>query len=153
MTKAEIIGRVISYTDPERADEIVKKYRKMLKKPKYVEKIYEEVYEMYSEETMEDKRQIFIATIYQIYQPLSYLENKEDGKAAGKLPPGIRDEMARCLGFVNPEMCNHYKTFTEAPMKPESNGVVRPFKVKVMDVVERFKPYSIHADDTQYKLI
>lgn len=119
----------------------------MLKKVKFVEQIYNTVQEVFADDTFENRRLIFIAVCYQVYQPLSYLD-----QAAGKLPAGVRDEMSRCLSFVNPEMVNHYKTFTEPWLKPFNTGPERPFKTKVMSIVERFKAYSINAEDTQYSL-
>lgn len=152
MTRAEIIGRVLFQTDFMKADAILTQYRPMLRKPSYVEQIYNAVQSVFPDESHENRRLIFIATVYQVYQPLSFLEDKTDRKAQGKLPAGVRDEMARCLEFVNPEMINHHKAYVEPQMKPEDNGVQRPFKAKVMSIVERFKCYSINASDTQYQL-
>lgn len=147
MDKAKIIGRVLLQTDHSTADAILSQFRPMLRKTKFVEKIYNEVQNVFINETFENRRLIFIATIYQVYQPLSFLD-----EAAGKLPAGVRDEMARCLGFNNPEMCNHYKQFVEPPMKPYNTGPERPFKTKVMQIVERFKCFSINIEDSQFKL-
>lgn len=152
LTHSEIIGRVLSQSNPEMARSIISQFRNTLKNPKYVEEIFKAVQSEFADESDENKRLIFIATVYQLYQPLSYLRRKEDDKASGKLPIGVRDEMQKCLAFVNPEMINHHKYYVEPQMKPESNGVSRPFKSKVMSVVERFKCFSIHADDTQFKL-
>jgi len=152
MTDAEILGRVTMQTDVDKAQAILSKFRKMAVAPKHVEHIYNDVQSVYSEESYEERRLIFIATIYQIYQPLTYLQKKSDGKACGKLPPGVRDEMARCLQFVNSEMINFHKEYTEPHMKPYNNGVQRPFYAKVMVLVDRFKPYSINASDSQFKL-
>jgi hypothetical protein len=153
MTKAEIIGRVTMQTDYEKSSAILDKYRSMAKKPKYVEHLYRDVQSIYADESSENRKLIFIAVCYQVYQPLCFLHKKEDGKASGKLPTGVRDEMAKCLGFASSEMINHHKTQCSSWMKPEfTNGVERPFKQKVMLLVERFKPYSMNASDTQFKL-
>lgn len=147
-----IIGRYQKQADPEKSRAILSRFKPMLKNPKHVEAIFHAVQEVYSDETWENRRLLFIASVYQSYQPLSYLQSKEDGKAAGKLPPGVRDEMARCLSFQNPEMANHFKSFTESWMKPEDNGMTRPFKVKVMAIVDRFKSLSIKPEDHQYQM-
>lgn len=147
-----IIGRVYAQNNPEQARDIVTQFRRTLLNPKYVEKIFNQIQESFSDETEENRKLIFIATCYQLFQPLSYLRKKEDGKASGKLPIGVRDEMQRMLNVNNPESINALKVYVEAPMLPNSNGVIRPFKQKVMSIVERFKCFSIHADDSQFKL-
>jgi hypothetical protein len=147
MEKDKIIGRAFLQMDGQKAADILRKFQPMLCKSKYVEQIFAAVQEQFQDETYENRRLIFIATVYQVYQPLSFLD-----QTAGKLPAGIRDEMSRCLGFNNPEMVNHFKTFCEPQMKPFNNGPERPFKVKVMEIVERFRPYSIIQDDYQFKL-
>ena len=152
MKDAEILGRVLVQTDYERSQAILAKFRRMAKDPKYVEHLYNEVQTVHEEETQEERRLIFIALTYQIYSPLSYLHNKADGKASGKLPAGVRDEMSKCLGFVNPEMINFHKSYTKPGMKPYNNGVDRPFYAKVMNLVDRFKPLSINKNDSQFKL-
>ena len=152
MTRTEIVGRVLFQSDYNTAENILSQFRPMLKKPHFVEQIFNAVQEQFAEETPENRRLIFIGVTYQIYQPLSFLENKQDKRAAGKLPAGVRDEIARCLGFVNSEMANHYKAQVEPWLKPFNNGPERPFKVKVMSVVEKFKCYSINPEDFQPKL-
>lgn len=152
LSHQEIIGRVYSQTNPELARDIVTQFRRTLTNPKYVEQIYAQVNEFFQDESHETRKLIFIATCYQLYQPLSYLRRKSDDKASGKLPIGVRDEMQRCLQVNNPETINALKQYVESPMKPDSNGVIRPFKQKVMSIVERFKCYSVNADDSQYKL-
>ena len=152
MDKAMIIGRVLMQSDYLAAENILSKFKPMLKKPHYVEQIFHTVQQSFPEETMENRRLIFIGVVYQVYQPLSFLENKSDNRVAGKLPPGIRDEMARCLEFVNPEMCNHFKSQIEPWLKPFNTGPERPFKVKVMSIVEKYRCFSINSEDFQPKL-
>lgn len=157
MDKSSIVGRVLMHSDYSTAQNILKQFTPMLKKTKFVEQIYAAVQSEFSEESYENRRLIFIATVYQVYQPLSFLptSKRDDHKtkqAVGKLPAGVRDEMARCLSFNNPEMVNHFKTFAEPQMKPFNTGPERPFKTKVMQIVERFKVYSINESDYQYNL-
>lgn len=152
MRDEEIIGRVTMQTDFEKSQAILTKFRRMAKDPKHVDHLYNEVQSVYADETDEERRLIFIAVTYQLYSPLSYLQKKADGKASGKLPTGVRDEMSRCLGFVNSEMINHHKLYTDPGMKPFNNGVDRPLMGKVMVLVDRFKPLSINASDSQFKL-
>jgi hypothetical protein len=152
MRDAEILGRVYLQTEYERSQAILAKFRRMAKDPKYVEHLYNDVQTYYADESPEERRDTFIGLTYRIYQPLSFLQRKEDGKAAGKLPPGVRDEMARCLGFVSSEMINHHKAFIEPALKPYNNGIERPLMTKVMVLVDRFRPLSINASDSQFKL-
>jgi hypothetical protein len=152
MSPQEILGRVLMQTEPEKARSIVSQFRNTLKNPKYVCVIHEQVQSVFADEDQEARKLIFIAVVYQLYQPLSYLRRKEDDKASGKLPTGVRDEMQRCLGVNNPETINALKVYVESPMKPDSNGVIRPFRQKVMAVCDLFKVHSIHADDTQFQL-
>jgi len=152
LSSQEIIGRVYSQSNPEEARAIVTQFRRTLKDPKFVSDIFSKVNEVFADEDYDTRKLIFIATTYQLYQPLSYLRRKNDDKASGKLPVGVRDEMQKCLQVNNPETINALKTYVEAPMLPNSNGVIRPFKQKVMSVVEKFKVFSIHADDHQYSL-
>lgn len=147
-----IIGRVLLQSDYAAAESILNKFRPMLKHVKHVAEIFKSVQEQFPEDTNENRRLIFIGVVYQAYQPLSYLENRSDNRVLGKLPTGVRDEMSRLLGFNNPELVNHFKVFTESQMKPFNNGPERPFKVKVMEIVERFKCFSINEDDFQPKL-
>lgn len=152
MDKAVIIGRVLLQSDYSAAQSILSNFRPLLKKPLYVERIFNAVQNEFPDDTPENRKLIFIATVYQAYQPLSFLENKSDKRAAGKLPTGVRDEIARCLGFVNSEMANHFKAQAEPFMKPFNNGPERPFKVKVMEIIEKFRCFSINPEDTQFKL-
>lgn len=152
MSPQEILGRVTMQSDPDKARLIISQFRNTLKDPKFVQSIYDQVQEAFSGEDDENRKLIFIACTYQLYQPLSYLRRKEDGKASGKLPVGVRDEMQRVLQVNNPETINALKVYVEAPMLPNSNGVIRPFKEKVMSVVEKFKCFSIHADDHYYSM-
>lgn len=152
MHKDVLVGRVFAQTNPEEARVIVSQFRKTLKDPELVQKIFEFVEHNFSEETKDIRKLIFIGSVYQLYQPLSFLRRKEDDKASGKLPIGVRDEMQRCLQVNNPETINALKYYCEPFLKPESNGVTRPFKVKVMSIVEAFKPFSINKEDTQYQL-
>lgn len=155
MTRTErerILGRVFMQMDYTTAIDTLKQFRPMLKKAEHVSSIFNAVEEQFQDDTAENRRLIFIAVCYQVYQPLSFLEGKEDNKAQGKLPAGVRDEMSKCLEFNNPEMTSHFKRFTEAWMKPFNSGPERPFRTKVMSIVERFRAFSIHADELQYSL-
>ncbi|WP_443945577.1 hypothetical protein ACJVDH_00265 [Pedobacter sp. AW1-32] len=152
LSSQEIIGRVFSQSNPDEARTIVTQFRRTLKDPALVQKVFEYVEANFSQETKDIRKLIFIGSVYQLYQPLSFLRRKDDDKASGKLPVGVRDEMQRCLQVNNPETINALKVYAEPFLKPESNGVVRPFKVKVMSIVEAFKPFSINKDDTQYQL-
>ena len=157
MDKSSIVGRVVMHSDYSTAQNILRQFTPMLKKAKFVEQIYAAVQSEFSEESYENRRLIFIATVYQVYQPLSFLptskrDDQKTKQAAGKLPAGVRDEIARCLGFNNPEMSSHYKQFCEPQMKPFNTGPERPFKTKVMQIVERFRSYSINPDDHYYSM-
>ncbi|MDQ1139457.1 hypothetical protein [Pedobacter agri] len=152
LSSQEIIGRVYSQSNPEEARTIVSQFRRTLKDPALVQKVFDYVEQHFSDEDLDVRKLIFIGSVYQLYQPLSFLRRKDDDKASGKLPVGVRDEMQRCLQVNNPETINALKVYVEAPMLPNSNGVVRPFKQKVMSIVERFKCYSIHKEDTQFTL-
>jgi hypothetical protein len=150
MTKFEILGRVLCVVDPVEAEKHLSNFQRMANEPKYVSVIFNDIETVYPDVSAETKRDYMIAAIYQIYQPLSFLHL--DDKAAGKLPPGVRDELAKFLGFTNSEMCNHYKGQLESWMKPFNNGVRREFREKVMVIVERFKPLSLNRNDSQYKM-
>jgi len=152
MSPQELLGRVTMQSDPEKARLIISQFRNTLKDPRYVQDIFNQVNEGFPDEDLDTRKLLFIGVVYQLYQPLSYLRRKEDGKASGKLPVGVRDEMQRCLQVNNPETINALKIYCEPWLKPENNGVIRPFKQKVMSVVEKFKCFSIHADDTQFNL-
>ena len=152
LSSQEIIGRVFSQSNPEEARTIVSQFRRTLKDPALVQKVFDYVEQHFGEETEDVRKLIFIGSVYQLYQPLSFLRRKDDDKASGKLPVGVRDEMQRCLKVNNPETINALKYYCEPQLKPESNGVIRPFKVKVMSIVEAFKPFSINKEDTQFNL-
>lgn len=153
LSSQEIIGRVFSQSNPEEARTIVSQFRRMHTDPKHVAWIYNKTKELFCGTESDDSlRDLFVAAVYQIYQPLSYLRRKEDGKASGKLPVGVREEIQSILGVNNPETVNSLKSYLESWMLPFANGVERPFKTKVMQIVEAFKPYSINADDSQYQL-
>jgi hypothetical protein len=152
LSSQEIIGRVYSQSNPEEARTIVSQFRRTLKDPGLVKKVFEYVESNFTDDDLEIRKLIFIGSVYQLYQPLSFLRRKDDDKASGKLPVGVRDEMQKCLQVNNPETINSLKYYCEPFLKPESNGVIRPFKVKVMSIVEAFKPFSINKDDTQFNL-
>jgi hypothetical protein len=157
MEKSTILGRIFLATEQERASELIKQFRPMLRSPRHVKSIFTAVNHEFADETPENRRLIFIACVYQSYQPLSFLpaiksEENRTRQAAGKLPVGVRDEMSRCLGFNNPEMASHFKQFTEPQMKPFNTGPERPFKLKVMSIIAKFKVHSINADDHYYSM-
>lgn len=159
MTKAErerICSRYLMSTEPEKARQVIKMFRPTLKSPKLVPEIYRSVQTDFSEDSEDIKRDVFIAATIQLYNPLGFMFSEDEidhkKKAQGKLPAGVRDEVAKPLGFVNSEMVNHHKRFIEPFMDPFNSGPERPFKAKVMSIVERFKCYSINASDTQYQL-
>lgn len=152
MHKDVLVGRVFAQTNPDEAREIVSQFRRMHKDPKHVLWVYNKTNELFAEEPDSSRRDLFVAAVYQIFQPLSYLRRKEDGKASGKLPVGVREEVQQLLGVNNPETVNSLKSYLESWMLPFAKGVERPFKNKVMQIVEAFKPYSINSDDSQYQL-
>jgi len=152
MHKDVLVGRVFAQTNPEEARVIVSQFRRMHKDPKHVLWVFNKTQELFAHESDSSKRDLFVAAVYQIFQPLSYLRRKEDGKASGKLPIGVREEVQKLLGVNNPETVNSLKSYLESWMLPYANGVERPFKRKVMQIVEAFKPFSINADDSQHKL-
>lgn len=156
MNKSEIVGKYIRSTSPNEADRIVGEFTAILRDPSLVEKIYNHIEEHYSHEDREHRRLLFIGCTYQAFQPLSYLPrikgDSDTAQAAGKLPVGVRDEMKRCLGLANAESVNGYKYQTEPWLKPESNGVIRQFKVDVMKVVDQFRCYSNDKNVLQFKM-
>lgn len=152
LSSQEIIGRVFSQSNPEEARTIVSQFRRMHTDPKHVLWVYNKTNELFADESDASRRDLFVAAVYQIYQPLSYLRRKEDGKASGKLPVGVREEIQAILGVNNPETVNSLKSYLESWMLPFANGVERPFKTKVMQIVEAFKPFSLNRDDSQYNL-
>ncbi|WP_285011272.1 hypothetical protein [Pedobacter faecalis] len=99
---------------------------------------------------------MLIGAVYQLYQPLSFLSAFEiqghDRKAVGKLPPGVRDQVALCLNLHHPEEVNRLKSFIEPWMRPINVGVERPFRSRVMQIVDQFKKYSINSWETQMEL-
>ena len=152
MSPYEIVGRYYSQFNPEHFKEIELDYTGILKNPKYVPQIQKAIFDNYQEESDKSKNELFVATCYQLYAPLSYLRKKQDKKAIAKLPVGVRDEIQKCLGCNNPESVNSEKGYVESYMRPFNNGVTPPFKKKVMDVVETFKCYSNNPCFTQFNL-
>ena len=150
MTKAERLGRVFMATNPQQAADTLEGFEQMANNAKYVESVWDDVNFVYAEDSEETKRDLFIGAMYQICEPLSFLDL--DDKVAGKLPVGVRDEMKRCLGFEFAEMVNHYKDQISPKMNPENRGVERPFRNKVMVLVDRFRPLSINPSHSQHKI-
>jgi len=150
-----IAGRFIMATEPMKAYSIVQEFKPKAKHTRFVEHIYNDAMNTFADEGIEEVRSIFVACVYQIYQPLAFLSKitDEGDRACGKLPQGIRDEMARLTGFESPEMINYLKSRVDNWMKPQPKGTPeRPFKTKVMILVERFLPHSINPSDTQIKM-
>lgn len=156
MNKSEIVGKYLRATTPLDAERIVSEFTAVLRDPSLVERIFNHIEDNYPHEEREHRRLLFIGSVYQAFQPLSYLPrikgDSETAQAAGKLPPGVRDEIKRCLGLANAESVNAYKYYTEPMLKPESNGVVRPFKVCVMNIVDQFRCYSSDKNVLQFKM-
>lgn len=156
ISRASILGRIMLSTEYAKASELLKQFRPMLRSPQYVSNIYQAVQEVYATEDNETRRQIFISSVYQLYQPLSFLpalkEEGKDAQAAGKLPAGVRDAIAACLGLNHPEEVNRFLQYASPWMRPFNTGPERPFRTKVMQIVERFRIYSVNREDTQYTL-
>ncbi|MCZ4244942.1 hypothetical protein [Pedobacter punctiformis] len=150
LSSQERVGRILKVLHPEMFEDLAVTHRETLKDPKYVQIIFDSVKENFPIEDEFNCMLLFIASCYQLYEPLSFFFLPGEGVSA-KLPAGVRDEMSRCLNFNNPEMVNAYKGYCDSPMKPNNNGVVKPFYKKVMTVVDLFEPFSIHKD-SQYKL-
>lgn len=155
LTQDVIAGRYIMATRPSEAYEIVQQFLPKAKHPRFVQHIYTDATTLFSDHNDTELRCIFISAVYQLYQPLSFLSKiTDDGeRACGKLPQGVRDEMARLLQLESEEMINYYKSQCGNWMKPQPKGTPeRPFRQKVMLLVDRFLPYSINPNDSQTKL-
>ena len=155
LTQDVIAGRFIIATRPSEAYEIVQQFLPKAKHPRFVQHIYTDATSLFSDLGVNELRSLFVATVYQLYQPLSFLSKiTDDGeRACGKLPQGVRDEMARLAGYQSSEMINYVKEGITPFMKPQPKGTPeRPFRQKVMLLVDRFLPYSINPNDSQTKL-
>lgn len=152
-----ILGRIFQATEYGKAKELLKQFTPMLKGTQHVGRIFNAVQEQYANESDHDRMLIFICACYQAYQPLSFLpttkhDDAKTKQAAGKLPPGIRDEIARCLKLNHSEEVNRYLHFAMPFMRPFNTGPERPFRIKVMAIVERFKAYSIRPNELQMEM-
>lgn len=140
-----IAGRIWARLNYSEYSNAMNKVKPMLRDKKYVKQIFEAVQAL--DETEDKKRDLFIACVYQAYCPESYVDSN-----VAKLPWGIRDEISTCLGFSSAELVNHFREQMSPAMKPFNNGPDRPFRTKVLEIVEQFRKYSIIVDDYQGKL-
>ena len=150
------VGRYIIATNPSLANEILQALKPKAENPKYVNHIFNDANNLFKDQCQPNElKEIFIATTYQLYQAVSFLSKRTDfgERACGKLPQGVRDEMARLAGYQSSEMINYVKEGITPFMKPQPKGTPeRPFRQKVMLLVDRFLPYSINPNDSQTKL-
>ncbi len=159
MTADIYISRILRYVDPEHYEQYKRMSTPMLDR-KHVGKvrlIFDNTIEIFGEsEQKQSLVDIFIAATYQIFCPVSFIPaTKKEGKdavAAGKLPPGVRDLMAECLGIKHPEEINRLKKYVSSWMKPFYTGPERSFENKVKSVVDTIRPYSVNQWDHQYNL-
>ena len=145
MDQDVIAGRIWAKVNYQEYSEHLNKVQPILRSKKYVERIFNEVQLL--DEPSERRRDIFISAVYQAYRPATYVAS-----GVAKLPAGIRDEMTRLLQFNNPEMINHFRDQWSPAMNPYSTGPERPFRAKVMEIVEKFRQFSINPADHQYNL-
>jgi len=145
MNADTIAGRIWAKLHYDEYLDCMSKVKPTLRNPRYVKMIWDEVNALDAE--FEKKRDLFVAAVYQAYAPASYVS-----EGVAKLPPGVRDEVATVLSFVNANLASHYKKQWAPAMNPFNNGPERPFRAAVMAVVEKFKKFSINTDEIQYRM-
>ena len=158
--KAEVYAaRILRYTDPGRYEEFVRKASPMLnaKHVGRVKQIYDNTVAIYgSTHPTQEVNDIFIGATYSVFCPVSFIPaHKTDGKdatAVGKLPVGVRDIMAECIGLKHAEEVNRLKSYISSWLRPFYTGPKRPFELKVDAVVDTMRPYSINKWDHQYEM-
>jgi hypothetical protein len=158
--KAEVYAaRILRYTDPGRYEEFVRKASPMLnaKHVGRVKQIYDNTVSLYASTLpKQEVNDIFIGATYSVFCPVSFIPaHKTDGKdatAVGKLPVGVRDIMAECIGLKHAEEVNRLKSYISSWLRPFYTGPKRPFELKVDAVVDTMRPYSINQWDHQYEM-
>ena len=116
-----MIGRIISVTDPEMVQELIKDYAPLSMDRTIVPKIYKAVNSLFPEMEEHERMELFIAVVYRVFVPVSFLPAMEipgeDRRAQQKLPTGIRGMIAECVGFKHQEEVNRLKHYAEPFIK------------------------------------
>jgi hypothetical protein len=137
-----VISRYLSQVNPVMYREIEEAITPMLSDTAHIPALLQAVRCQHPNFDETDTRILFTACVYEIYCPASFLP-----KAAMRLPVGIRDEMARVLGYGNPENINSWKGIADAYMKGKS------FRSRVDAIKDEFRCFSVRAQDWELKLV
>jgi hypothetical protein len=107
-----LLGRVLKIMYPEIAADLLTKIKPLSSDLTLLPKILEGIDLIYEDLEMPDKKILFVAVAHKMYSPACLFD-----KYVAKLPTGLRDEMAQCLGYVNSEMINFNKSFVYPHLK------------------------------------
>jgi hypothetical protein len=113
-----MIGRIIQVMNPDLVNEIVEQYTPLSKDPAMVALAYKTVKIHFPDMDDLDQKLMFIGIVYIIFIPGSFLpprvcQGQRTVQAQAKLPKGIRNEIARCVGMKYPEEVNRLKHYIE----------------------------------------
>jgi len=116
----KMIGRIIEALDPVMVEGIINEYSPLSENIQIVPKIHERVISLFPDLEEYDRVILFVALVYRIYIPASFLSKSTHSTRAHsrqKLPAGIRDLAASCIGYRNSEMVNYFKDHADPFVK------------------------------------
>lgn len=116
------IGRILSVINPELVASLVEQYTPLSKDLSIIPMIYHRVEKHFPEMEAFDRKLLFIACVYRIVIPASFLPaldrpDERCSQAVNKLPPGFRNEVARCAGITHSPDVNRLKGYIDPFMK------------------------------------
>jgi hypothetical protein len=138
----------MQFSNPTLYQETLEKVTPMLIDLKYIQQILNVIRGNYPDLDDTDVKILFVAVVYEIYCPASFIPKERNGKgpkSAMKAPVGIREEAAKVLGYGNAENVNGWQEISKSYMK------VKSFRARVNEIKEQFRCFSVRNQDWELK--
>lgn len=110
--KSRLIAEFLFDINPELYKTCEQAVEPLLEDEKLIPTIYNYIFHHQNAVIGYENTHFYIAVFYKIYSPLHLYT-----KAITKLSPGIRDVIANCFGFKNPELVNHFADYVQPNYK------------------------------------
>lgn len=143
MDRNTLIGRGLSQIDYATYKSIQDRVTPMLTDISKVAEIIDYIKSNYDTGDSYMMNLLCVAAIYDMYCPGSFFAS-----SIAKLQIGVRDEVAKCMGYRNAEMTNYYLDRSKAFMKFREKA----FGQKVASIKEAFKHLSVRKHDWELGL-
>lgn len=143
MDRNTLVGRGLSVLDYTAYQRIQERVTPMLTDTKHISEIVDHVKANHFTDDQYMQNLLTVACIYDFYCPASFF-----AKSIAKMQIGVRDELAKCIGYKNPEMCNYFLDRSKPFMKFREKG----FGQRVENIKSIFKHLSVREIDWKLEL-